>query len=166
MKDETKIILQQWNSNWNYWQAWTETRIMCHHHMNSCVTMGWHMFPSKVPLPMGISGSHLMHGSLDQLNMSQSSKRHLDQFGHFFCRAHPCAENTQTDHAMCDISMHCMETMQPQNVKRPALQFCASHAYHIQAHTHNNIFNVSNCCVEFCICFRNPTDCPMSMRKI
>jgi len=27
-------------------------------------------------------------------------------------------------------------------------------------HTHNNVFNVSNCCVKLCICFRNSTNKP------
>jgi len=44
--------------------------------------------PSKLPLPIGVSGSHLIHGSL-----SPQPKWHLDRFSRF-CRAHNCDRQT------------------------------------------------------------------------
>jgi len=42
--------------------------------------------------------------------VSPSPKRHLDRFSHF-CRAHPCGQHRQTDHATCDIyAVHAMRS--------------------------------------------------------
>jgi len=62
---------------------------------------------SILPLPVGISGSHLTHDSLD---LHESFlKRHLEQISRF-CTAHTCDPtktdrhtNTNTDHAICNI---------------------------------------------------------------
>jgi len=60
--------------------------------------MGRPFFLSKLPLPMGQSGSHLIHGSLGPPYQSPQPKRHLDRFSRF-CRAHQCDRLTdrQTD---------------------------------------------------------------------
>jgi len=52
---------------------------------------GTPLFPQKLPLPMGGSGPHLIHGSLGL--PSPQPKRHLDRFSHF-CRAYFCDRPT------------------------------------------------------------------------
>ena len=66
------------------------------------------LFPSKLPLHMGRSGPHLIHGSLGP---SESQlKLYLDQFS-CFCRAHD--SDRQTDHT--SPSHLCSTVTQPSN---------------------------------------------------
>jgi len=51
-------------------------------------------FPPKVPLPVGASGSYLLHSSLDQ--PSQYPTRHLDWFSRVR-KAHERYQHRQTD---------------------------------------------------------------------
>ena len=52
-----------------------------------------HVPPYKYPFPRGDLYPHLLHGSLDPIQLAP--KRHLDQFSSF-CTAHPYAQHTDT----------------------------------------------------------------------
>ena len=66
----------------------------------------WAGQPQKLPLPLGGSGPHLIHGFFGpSISASASPKRNLDRFSRF-CRAHKRDQHTdkQTDrprHSVC-----------------------------------------------------------------
>jgi len=81
--------------------------------MRRYVTMCWHV-PPKVPIPMGRSGTHPAHGSVDpHEKASQTASRSVQLF------LHRCPTHRHADHAVCDICSsrphhtHCMPAPSP-----------------------------------------------------